>query len=212
MPERIVLSEVDALIRPDHYRLTEEDSCFYLREYTAYAGFHHSKTNQLILNLKKGVDRRDRSDWPYKERAIDQIARELSNAIAPAFFARATFTPIPPHRAKGDPLYDDRLSRVLRQVSTEIDARELIVQRENTQPAHQSDETRDPDVIVENYRIDEDLVAQAPLGEQLVVFDDVLTTGSHFVACRRVLEARFPGQNIVGIFVARRVPSGDRVS
>jgi hypothetical protein len=34
--------------------------------------------------------------------------------------------------------------------------------------------------------------------------DDVLTTGAHFRAAKRVLHARFPQAQIIGLFVARR--------
>jgi len=42
-----------------------------------------------------------------------------------------------------------------------------------------------------------------------VVFDDFLTTGSHFRAMTSVLEAEFPGVPITGLFIARRVPQSD---
>ena len=37
-------------------------------------------------------------------------------------------------------------------------------------------------------------------------FDDVLTTGAHFKAVQALLQSQFPQTEIVGLFIARRVP------
>jgi len=50
--------------------------------------------------------------------------------------------------------------------------------------------------------VDESLVSPTPV--QIGVIDDVLTNGSHFVAAKRVLQRRFPGVPVIGIFFARR--------
>ena len=42
---------IDELTRRDHYYL-DETECVFIGEYTARAGYQHSQTNQLILNLK----------------------------------------------------------------------------------------------------------------------------------------------------------------
>jgi predicted amidophosphoribosyltransferase len=38
------------------------------------------------------------------------------------------------------------------------------------------------------------------------VVDDLMTTGAHFVAIRTILRREFPDTQIVGVFIARRVP------
>ena len=40
----------------------------------------------------------------------------------------------------------------------------------------------------------------------VAVVDDLLTTGAHFRAVATVLSARFPDIDVVGLFIARRVP------
>lgn len=40
----------------------------------------------------------------------------------------------------------------------------------------------------------------------VAVVDDLLTSGAHFRAAKRVLTRRFPGIEVVGLFLARRVP------
>jgi hypothetical protein len=131
-----MLTKIDELTLPDHWHLDAEDDCFFIGEYTAGRGFTHSSTNQLILNLKKSVDRRGRPEWAYKEHAIWQAATALRNYLNPEFVAKATFVPVPPSRASDDPLYDDRMTRVLRMISPNIDVRELVVQTESTECAH----------------------------------------------------------------------------
>jgi hypothetical protein len=64
------LTKIDELTRPDHSFLDGEDSCYFLGEYSARQGFAHSATNNLIMNLKKPMDRRGTSQWQWKERAI----------------------------------------------------------------------------------------------------------------------------------------------
>jgi hypothetical protein len=41
----------------------------------------------------------------------------------------------------------------------------------------------------------------------IVVFDDLLSGGSHFAAMKIGLSRLFPGVRISGVFLARRVPS-----
>jgi predicted amidophosphoribosyltransferase len=45
------------------------------------------------------------------------------------------------------------------------------------------------------------------LPSSVAIVDDVLTTGAHFKAMKRILMERFPEARIVGLFLARRVPN-----
>ena len=201
-----LLTEVDDLTRPDHFWLSPTDRCLFLGEYTARKGFSFSATNQVILNFKKSADRRGRPEWRYKERAIFDVAQAFGAAINQQWFANATLVPMPPSKAKTDPLYDDRVTRMLRAIpaARPLDVRELIVQRQSMASAHDADVRPTPDDIVVGYQIDETLVT--PIPNVIGLFDDVMTTGAHYVAARRVLANRFPGATIYGLFIARRVP------
>lgn len=184
----------------DHSYLTSEDECYYLGEYTPREGPHYSDTNQLVLNFKKSVDRRGKWEWRHKELAIRTIARMFST-LGSAFQRDAVFVPIPPSREKDDPLYDDRLTRMLQAVSPALDVRELLVQPESTEAVH-SQENRDrPDEIADRYYVDETLLSPDP--KIIAIVDDVLTTGAHFRAATTVLEQYFPQTAMVGLFIAR---------
>ena len=198
-------TEIDELTRADHYWLTDDDRCYFLGEYTAHQGYTYSRTNQLILNFKKSLDRRGRREWRYKESAIRQAAAAFRHALGEDPLA-LVFVPVPPSKARGNPLHDDRVTRMLRVIwpGQPADVRDLIVQSESTDAAHESLARPTPEQIQAGYRIDEALAAPEPT--TVAIVDDVLTTGAHFRAASSVLSERFPAVTIVGLFVARRVP------
>jgi hypothetical protein len=203
-PQR--LTKIDGLARPDHWYLTPEDDCYFLGEYTARKGFAFSATNQLILNFKKSLDKRGTSQWRYKDRAIGEAATAFRTAVNAEWLNVATLIPIPPSKAKTDPLYDDRLVRMLHAIRPQprVDVREVIVQQASMDAAHDQDVRPRPEDIEANYGIDESLRNPAP--QVIGLFDDVLTTGAHYRAASNVLKRTYPGVRIIGCFIARRVP------
>lgn len=116
-----------------------------------------------------------------------------------------TLVPIPPSKAKGHAEYDDRIWRAIQIASAgrQVDARELIVQSESYAAAHEQGDGHRirPDELQPMYQVSDIAPRQT-----VILFDDVLTTGCHFVAARDALLARWPGRNVVGFFLARRVP------
>lgn len=202
------LLKIDDLTRRDHYYLDPSDQCYYLGEYTARQGYGYSVTNQLIFNLKKSPDRRDRPlEWRHKERAIATVASDLRHIFKmDKVAASTTLVPIPPSKAKADPLYDDRMLRVLQEMCQgyNADIRELVLLQDSIDSSHSIDNRPPPDKLMESYYIDETVAEPAP--KLVFIFDDVLTTGSHFKAVDGMLKSRFPGVETVGIFVARRAP------
>jgi len=200
------LTEIDDLTRPDHFYLGPDDRCLFLGEYTARKGFSFSATNQVVLNFKKSVDRRGRPEWQHKERAIREVGAAFGSAIKADWLAKATLVPIPPSKQRDDPLYDDRMIRMLRAIpaAKSLDIRELVVQQRTMEAAHDAEVRPSPDQIASVYQIDRTLCHPAP--DIIALFDDVVTTGAHFVAARRVLQAHFPQSQFFGFFLARRVP------
>ena len=166
---------IDDLTRRDHYHLTDADRCFFLGEYTSGAGFGH--TNSLIGNFKKPVDRRGRPEWHYKEQAIARVAMGFRVAFPEHALERLTLVPIPPSKARGHPLYDDRMVQMLRRIRAypPLDVRELIVQTRSMQAAHEGSERPSPQDLEAAYELEPALLTPAP--QLLVVVDDMLTTG-----------------------------------
>lgn len=203
MNKRII--EIDDLVRRDHCYLTPDDKCYFYGEYTARAGYTHSETNDLILNFKKEVDRKGRPEYRFKEMAILKAADIFATAFLPGAFQDVTLIPIPPSKVKSDPLYDDRMVRMLQAMcrGNPCDIRELVIQVQPMDSSHATaDDRPSPDRIAANYALDPRLLTPVP--RVIVVFDDVLTTGAHFKAAQRLLQANFPEVPIFGVFIARR--------
>lgn len=139
-PQR--LTKIDDLTRPDHFYLTAQDDCYFLGEYTARKGYAFSATNQLILNFKKGMEKRGTAQWKYKERAIEEAAGAFRAALNNDWLNVATLVPIPPSKARTDPLYDDRMLRMTEAIRPQPrpDIRELVAQRASMAAAHEQDQ------------------------------------------------------------------------
>jgi len=200
------LTKIDDLTRADHSYLTTADACYFLGEYTARKGYAFSPTNRLIFNLKKGMERRDRPEWRYKAVAIQTVADALRAALNDKARQTLTFVPVPPSKAKADPLYDDRLAQVLQAIwpGQGTDIREMVVQPTSTDAVHDRDDRPTPAELETRYVIEQRLTHPKP--QAFAVVDDMITTGAHYVAIRNILRRVYPDIPIMGIFIARRVP------
>ncbi|MDU4125542.1 hypothetical protein [Pantoea sp.] len=195
------LTAIDELTRGQHYHLVEDDRCLFFGEYTARQGYAFSDTNNLIHNFKKGVDKRGRAEWAYKEAAVRRIAG-LVNSIAETDVL--TFVPVPPSKCATDPAYDGRLIDVLRlcqQTKPNTDFRELITQRVSMVASHAADNRPTPEQIAQNYIFNP--AAAVGIRNNIVIFDDVLTAGSHYKAMKSTIRQHLPDKAIIGIFIAR---------
>lgn len=200
------LRRIDELVLDEYPFLNPRDDCYFLRTYTAGTGYLHGETNSLISNLKKPPSLRAHPQWRHKEQAIRQLATELRTALGAARISRNTYVPVPPSRVQSDPEYDDRLIRLLEHMAVGLrcDLREIVRQRRSSRASHHQGSSRlSPREIGRLYEIDDSKAVPVPT--KIVVVDDVLTTGAHFVAMRDVLKRRFPAAAIVGLFVARAV-------
>jgi len=87
--------------------------------------------------------------------------------------------------------------------------RPLVRFRTSLPASHECEPGKRPTVeeLVQNMEIAEELAEPRPT--HIGIFDDVITAGVHFRAMTRVLNNRFPGVPLVGLFVARRVFAHD---
>lgn len=194
---------VDELQRDDHHFIEDGDDCVFLGEYQAGAGYK-GETNSLILNLKK------KPTAPHQNYKNDDIKRcsKLIGGLGPDWLKTQTFVPIPPSKAKDHAEYDDRLMRILQGVPGDcMDVRELVLQKVSTTPSHHQTSGRRPSIqeLLDNYVIDTAVLDPPP--SSIVIFDDVLTTGRHFKAMEQKIREVFPETPIIGMFIARRIPS-----
>lgn len=177
--------------------------CLYFADYCPDADFHSDEIRSLILNFKK---KKGENGYSYKERAIDTIAGLLNHYHKAG--VDATFVPIPPSHAKSDKKYDDRLIRVLKRMG-EIggwspDIRELIERTETETSAHLGGARVDPSKMSRKWRVVESLLYKPYLPKKIVIFDDIITTGSQYkemgLRLRRAYGREIP---ISGLFIAR---------
>ncbi len=201
------LSRIDDSNRDDHQRLRESDECFFLHEYTSGQGFGFGVANDLISNLKKPVDRQGRAEYAHKLRAIKHCSRLFEDSINEEWLKIGTLIPVPPSKARADPLYDDRILQICRGINPalQVDVREIVIQKATIRAAHESGNNR-PTVseLEANYVVDEVQATQRRVSS-IAIIDDVLTAGTHYRAMHNVISRRFPNIAIVGMFIARRV-------
>ena len=202
------LSKIDDSVISDHYHLTSDDLCYFGSNYKAGEGYGIGGTNQLIINFKMSVDVRGKKRYNYKIEAINKIAVALRGCINQNQLDKSVLVPIPPSKCKGDPLYDDRMSQVLRKAfPNNADVRELINSISSKAASHSTDDRPTIQELYNNLEIDNTLNQNVP--EFIVLFDDVITTGAHFKACKQILLENFPNVKVVGVFVARREIDND---
>lgn len=196
--------EIDELTIKDHYYLTAgEDLCYFMKTYTAHKGFSHSATNSLISNLKKTLDKKGTAQFAYKEAAISEVAEMWKDSFKDSALNLITFVPVPPSKNKKHLLYDNRMLQILEKAfGKKGDIRELVEQINSTEAVHKSEERLKPEELQANLKINENLVD----GTRSVIYiaDDVITTGAHFIAMKRLLKTKFPNAKINGIFICRR--------
>jgi len=199
---------IDELIIGDHYNLSLDDECYFIMEYTVGAGYRDS-TYSLIHNFKKTPDRKENYyEWRHKGDAIRKIAAVFRAVYLPMIdLESSTLVPIPPSKNRLDPLYDDRMTQVLRLAFPGADIRELVTAIESLEPSHNSEVLgvgRPPLAVIQaNLTIDESLLAG--VRQRIILFDDVITVGTHYVACKNLIVESCPGASISGMFVSRRV-------
>jgi hypothetical protein len=206
----IRLQKIDEHTRPDHFYLDKDDDCYYFFEYTARQSPPYDSTSDLIFNLKKPVDRKGKAEYRYKEREICRCGDWLRGALNGEWLTRATLVPIPCSKSKNHLLHDDRILQVIAHATRGLtcDIRELVAQTDDLESFHGGCRLT-PAELTLYYRLDATLCNHRP--SQVGVFDDVLTTGSHFKAMQMIIRNRWPGIPVSGIFIARRYIPHDQV-
>jgi hypothetical protein len=208
LPER--LTWIDTTNRDEHYFLEEGDRCLFFGDFHGGKGWSGGVTNQLIMNFKRTpgeiqASANARQLLHYKNTAIAEIAAALRKVFSPDALAQRTFVPIPTSKVHGDPDYCDRLERTLNLAfrGYGADIRLALHQTASTEPDHRSGANRiSYDDLLSITEIDPTQLI-TPLRAEVVLFDDVLTSGKHYkVAKTRILEL-FPGKSLLAIFVAR---------
>ena len=206
---------VGDLERPDHAHLPLDATCYFWGEYTPHRhtqgrGWDYSPTNKLITNFKKKLDRRGEFDWRYKQQAINTIGMAFANMLDwPAIHGTGwALVPVPPSRERADPLYDDRMSQVLltirNRANLALDIRDCLSFSGAFAASHESDDRPTPTQLYNELIFDPTVGQLDSPPSGIFLFDDMLTTGAHFLAVRQRLQEAFGNIPVVGCFVSRR--------
>ena len=203
------LQKIDELYLPQHPCLTSADDCYFFLTYTVRMGYTYSEHNKFVINYKKPMDRREKPEWRYKEQAIRDAAKLVEVAVSSEVFPMGSvFVPMPPSTLKGSPDYDDRVFRTLRMsYGGGLNVKELLLQKHSTESFHINGGTRRIQDIYNNMYIDESL--SKDINGDIVVFDDVVTSGAHFRAACKILSENYGDTvKVHGLFLARSVEAG----
>jgi predicted amidophosphoribosyltransferase len=198
-----MLLRIDDLSRPDHSLLEQDDVCFYIREYTSRQGYQHSPENQLVFNLKCPVDHASAGRLYYKQQAIGIAATDVRQALEGFHADDVVFIPIPPSKSENSPAHDPRVRNMLKPAERQLGLRvvDALKLRADRDAAHQNEDRPTVAEMAANLEVTSlDWVG----AKVVVIFDDVLVTGTQFKAAVRVLEAHDPNAKFVGIFWVRR--------
>lgn len=209
--------EISKVEFPDHSYLDSGDRCLFFLEYTAREGYEFSRGNDFISNLKKSVCKRGTTGYEYKIMAIKTAGRNLAEVIGSGA-DKMVCVPIPPSRHRSDNEYDDRMVQVLHEFRRQSKLQghtplvlELVEQKDNIRASHVSTDNRPrPGELARNYKIrrEERKILIESGRKYIYVVDDLLTTGAHFKAMQKVILAeKVPDLKVMGIFLARRIPS-----
>ena len=218
MPPRLTV--VGDHERPDHYHLPKDARCYFWGEYTPFENtgglkWNFSTTNELITNFKKKLDK---GGQQYKRHAISQVAQAYAKLWKWDVLHghQVALIPMPPSKARGDPLFDGRMHDMLVAMAAaaggHFDIRDCLSFSGAYGASHETAARPTPDALYRALTFDPVAGRVAEPPGLIMLVDDMLTTGAHFVAAVRRLSEVFSGVEVIGSFIARRVvpnPFGD---
>ena len=197
--------------------LFSNDICFAYGEYypkDLYGRMQYEKgLTSFISNIKKPICKKGETSYKYKEKCIQKmanlLARDFRTSLIPELHGKKfIFLPIPPSREKADPGYDDRLLQILSLAS--LPYHEFILQKKTSTPYHCSTLPRDRAVLESNYLWNE-LKGSSSNFDVVIIFDDVLTTGTHFKTCQEMVIRHLPNISVIGLFIANTIHEIDTI-
>lgn len=200
-----IWNKIDLDVEPRPAFLRPGDHCYYAREYISEGGWQASKSNQLILNFKKPPHKKGTGEWYWKEQAADQFAQELKGILPEDSCIAVIPTSKPDSHADYDQRFDMMLG-TLHRLRPDLSMQEPIVRTAACQSLHTGGQRSVEQALrTLGWR---GFDGEAPDG--IFLIDDVITSGTNFKACQRLLRQHCPGIKVSGVFWARAVrPAND---
>jgi hypothetical protein len=199
---------IERNIGPEYpYYLTDDDECYWAREFASHQDYKYSETNQLIKNFKRDpIQYKDRPDvlW-HKENAIKKYALELC-LIFNNLDVGSIITNVPTSKTKSDPNYDNRFERLfekLKSYNQQLRVDYPLSIKSSHTAVHISNAPRfSPDDFYDI--LDWNNISNNNC-ETIYLIDDVITAGAHFKACQRKIYDNVRNVKVIGIFWARTI-------
>ena len=205
--------------RPD--RIKAEDDCYFLDyHYSPSDGGYDHEHSRFIRNFKKEGDKKGSYQWiKHRNDAVKLFANELSSFILDKPDTGISDTldtgimAVPsskrPDYYKYDCRFEDLFNILIRKCKY-IKVITPITIKENSEATHNRIEenseyfsirgSREPDIIIRNYEPQNNLPQAFHGIKRLIVCDDVITSGGHFVAVRNFLRKNSFNAPITGLF------------
>lgn len=186
--------------------LDDTDECFYYFTYYPYSDLFENKGKQLIKNLKITMSEliAQPSRKKYKKNSITNVSQWLIDTINQyPILTEYLWVPIPPSSTREAPEYDNRLLDILTLVKEEIEDFRFADPLSINKSVEKSSKSnaRDVNEKFNNLILKDNLI---PFDiTKIIIFDDVLTTGSTFKAVKLKLATLKNIQKIIGIFIAK---------
>ena len=214
MSDGLCWTFVDSVLRSTRGHLTPNDLCYYylIRDSRGWSDGPHAEANRLITNFKHDPKKYAANSWPmyYKRQAIKTLAGYVASFfVAQKDALRSSdvyLVPIPTSKPRSAPDYDSRLDTLCQIVERDVPwvrYLPLLDTKQNIGKAHDGTGSRDPDFLAWNMTCDEIPISHSE--RCVVLVDDVLTTGAHYAACKRVVRNKFPDVIVLGLFLSVHV-------
>jgi len=185
--------------------LTANDKCYFMGDFTLGSGYNcdaDNSYNSFILNLKK------KPTDPYQRYKISAMQKATSCLKAALklshFVSDITLVPMPSSKADEDALYDDRMLQVLldlRQYNPKLSIEDILHTPVSRDSLHDGGQ-RDPDILEIKFSMRD---SSPPLNNTILLVDDVITSGASFIACKRIIQRKYPDKSVKGLFLSRAV-------
>ena len=205
---------IDELWMAGRGNLTEDDLCFFyfVRD---DRGFSASHDNDVMCNFKHDPVRYPPGTRAndYKMRAIEECAGHIAsflNTNRDAFQGLdVVLVPMPTSQPRGSELFDGRIDiacKKARCLAPWVKVCKALDVSSSLEKSHLGG-TRDVDLLSKS-------ISCLPIPSSVVptlaiLVDDVLTTGAHYAACKRVMRAVNPEVDTMGLFLSIHVREND---
>lgn len=185
-----------------------DDFCYYYLVRTP-GGYDASSANSMIANFKKDLERFGKRPevMRYKDQAIEDLSCALGDFLNGPYMqtlamaaAPALLVPMPTSIPRTHEFYDYRLDALCDKAALQtrgINARRAFDVRYRMESSHTGGTRSISDL---RGAITFSGFSQVP--GMVILVDDVITTGSHYVVCRDLVRARYPNTLVIGLFLA----------